>query len=101
MGNLSRSKGQRVERAMLHLHHDAGVPCCKVSRTGYTGHALQVADTFTAEVKSRANGEGFSTLARWLGSSDLLFLRRDRQHPLVVMSWSTYITIVTGKIHDV
>jgi hypothetical protein len=36
------------------------------------------------EVKARASGEGFATLARWLGDSDALFLRRDRADPLVV-----------------
>ena len=43
-----------------------------------------------AEVKARAGGGGFKTLERWLGDNDLLFLRRDRSTPLVVMPWSLY-----------
>jgi hypothetical protein len=41
----------------------------------------------TAEVKARANGEGFRQLAAWLGEHILLLLRRDPQQLLVLMPW--------------
>jgi hypothetical protein len=41
------------------------------------------------EVKARASGEGFTTLERWLGDADALFLRCDRADPLVVSAWPT------------
>jgi len=40
-----------------------------------------------SEVKTRGNGEGFTMLERWLGDADILFLRRDRPEPLVVLPW--------------
>jgi hypothetical protein len=37
------------------------------------------------EIKAREDGAGFKLLDRWLGDHDALFLRRDRQLPLVVV----------------
>jgi len=57
---------------------------------------LRIGDDLSieAEVKARANGEGFATLERWLGENDLLFPRRDRAPPLVVMNWEMYIRLM-------
>ena len=54
-----------------------------------------------AEVKARAGGDGFKTLERWLGDNDLLFLRRDRSTPLVVMPWSLYQDLMARPAGDV
>ena len=43
-----------------------------------------------AEVKARKNGTGFALLEKWLGDYNVLFLRRDRADPLVVLPWSTW-----------
>lgn len=92
-GKHSRSKGARIEREIVALHDEIPVAAEKVSRSGYTGHDLMIADTFKAEVKARANG--FALLKRWLGNNDLLFLREDGQkHPTVVMSWETYVNLL-------
>ena len=55
---------------------------------------MQVTNEFRAEVKARKSGEGFATLEKWLGAADLLFLRRDRQPPMVVMPWSVYARLM-------
>ena len=55
---------------------------------GYAGDVIVAG--LRAEVKARASGGGFVTLERWLGENDLLFLRRDRTTPLVVLPWSTW-----------
>ena len=94
MGLKSRRKGSRIERELVHRHQDAGIPAERVPLSGaaggsYTGD-LRIQGDLKAEVKARAGGEGFKTLERWLGDSDLLFLRRDRSDPLVVMPWSLY-----------
>ena len=94
MGRMQRSKGARIEREIVHLHHDAAIPAEKVSRTGHSGSDLQIANEFSGEVKARKSGEGFATLERWLGEGDLLFLRRDRQPPMVCMSWATYARLM-------
>ena len=97
MTRLSRDKGQRIERELVHLHHAAGIPASRVPLSGAAGgeyaddlHLLDL----TAEVKARKDGSGFKQLEAWLGEHDLLFLRRDRQRPLVVLSWSTYLTLM-------
>ncbi len=94
MSRMQRSKGLRVEREIVCLHHDVGIPCEKISRSGYTGPDLRIADEFLGEVKARKSGEGFATLERWLGEADLLFLRRDRQPPMICMSWNMYVQLL-------
>jgi hypothetical protein len=93
---LSRSKGARIERHIVALHQDAGIAAEKRSRTGYVGEDLRIVEAFSAEVKSRKTGEGFATLERWLGKCDLLFLKRDRQPPLVLLPWKTYLQLMTA-----
>jgi hypothetical protein len=94
-GKHSRSKGARIEREIVALHDE--IPCAaeKVSRSGYTGSDLVIADEFKAEVKARTTGKGFTLLTSWLGANDLLFLREDgKKYPMVVMPWSTYEKLI-------
>jgi hypothetical protein len=44
------------------------------------------------EVKARR--EVPRTLARWLADNDALFIRGDREQPVVVLPWSTWIRII-------
>ena len=37
---------------------------------------------------------GFVQLERWPGDNDVLFLRRDRAEPLVVLPWATWAKLV-------
>ena len=94
MGRMSRRKGQRIENELVHLHHECGIPAERVPLSGAQGGSfsgdLVIDGRYRAEVKARGDGAGFRTLERWLGDHDLLFLRRDRQRPLVVMEWDTY-----------
>lgn len=95
----------------MHLHRAAGLHAEKVPLSGaaggsYTGDVM-VDHDLRAEVKARAHGEGFKTLERWLGGCHLLFLRRDRSTPMVVMEWDTYMELIkarhqakTGEAHD-
>jgi hypothetical protein len=53
------------------------------------------------EVKARASGAGFTTLERWLADADVLFLRRDRGEPLVVLPWATWARLVPGMARAV
>ena len=101
MGAHSRRKGGRIEREIVHLHRDAGIEAERVPLSGAAGGSFAgdviVAGELRAEVKARANGEGFATLERWLGSHDLLFLRRDRAAPLVVMPWTLYARLLAAE----
>lgn len=51
-------------------------------------------DTLVAEVKARANGDGWRTLEKWLDTADVLFLMRDRAEPLVAMPWAIWADLV-------
>ena len=72
--------------------------------TRYQGNGADVdvyalgadAAPLVSEVKARANGAGFTTLERWLGTFDALFLIRDRAPPLVVLPWASWARLV-GK----
>jgi len=98
VGKFSRDKGGRAERELVHKHRDIGVPAQRVPLSGavegYKGDLIVAG--LRAEVKARASGEGFKTLEGWLGDNDLLFLRRDRAEPLVVLPWKTWARVL-GK----
>ena len=57
---------------------------------GYAQECSACPQKLIAEVKARANGQGFSTLEKWLGANDLLFLKRDRTEPMVAMNYGTF-----------
>ncbi|MFO0813580.1 MAG: hypothetical protein U0796_10195 [Gemmatales bacterium] len=103
MASRSKRKGSRVERELVSLHEPLGVPCKRVplsgAAEGFKGDLwLTLAGVqMTAEVKARANGTGFKTLEGWLGSNDLLFLRRDRATPIVLLPWETYSRLVMNS----
>jgi len=44
--------------------------------------------------KARRNGEGFATLARWLGDNDAIFLRENRAAPLVCLPWRPWLRLL-------
>jgi Holliday junction resolvase len=107
MGRLSRQKGARVEREIVGLHVALGVKAERVPLSGaarYRGNGGDVdvyalgpsAAPLIGEVKSRASGEGFTTLEKWLGENDALFLRRNRAEPLVVLPLRSWARILTG-----
>ena len=106
MGKPSRDKGMRAEREIVHLHVDMGIHAERVPLSGAAGgrfsgdvdiyvHGPNQAP-LVGEVKARKNGAGFATLERWMGENDILFLRRDRAEPMVVLPWATWVQIL-GK----
>lgn len=92
-GRKSRAKGARIEHAIVKLHAEAGIEAEKISRSGYAGDDIRIVDLY-AEVKARKDGKGFAQLEKWLGDSDMLFLRRDRKKPLVLLPWETYLQLM-------
>jgi Holliday junction resolvase len=105
---MSRDKGARIEREIVHRHTELGVKAERVPLSGaarYQGNGADI-DVYAfgpdgaplvAEVKARANGEGFATLERWLGENDLLFVRRNNADPLVVLPFSTWARLLRRK----
>lgn len=97
--SFSRNKGTRIENEIVQHLTDEGVEASRVLASGAFGrfdknlaHDLRV-EGLTAEVKARANGKGFATLEQWIGDAELLFLRRDRQKPMVTMNWETFVAL--------
>lgn len=101
-------KGTRIEREIAELHAEFGIVARRVPGSGNKagrlgpdfGGDLRIwvngdgEPPMVGEVKSRAAGSGFVTLERWLGRNDVLFLRRDRSAPMVVMNWETWATLI-------
>lgn len=106
MSRKSRDKGQRIEREIVQRHKDIGIHAERVPLSGaaggsYTGDVLIHLDRMAgliSEVKARKNGSGFTTIENWLSKNDVLFLRRDRAEPLVVMPWSTWEKLVSPDV---
>jgi hypothetical protein len=100
-GARHRQKGSRIERELVERHKNISVhaeryPLSGASRFRDSGHDIDIypfgrdAAPFVAEVKARKNGSGFAQLEKWLGEYQVLFLRRDRADPLVLLPWSTW-----------
>lgn len=107
MSASERRKGDRVEREIVDAHKNIGVhaeryPLSGASHFRGQGHDLDIyafgkdEAPAVAEVKARKEGSGFALLERWLGEYDVLFLRRDRQEPLVVLPWRMWARLI-GK----
>ena len=101
MPSRSWSKGSRIEREIAALFIEAGIKANrvdeKIGQLGKTSSADvdafiegQDKPPWKVEIKARANGEGFSTLDKWLGACEFLVLRKDRAQPGVYMTWSTF-----------
>jgi hypothetical protein len=104
-GRASRDKGARAEREIVERHKAIGVhaeryPLSGSSRFRGSGHDVDIYPfgrdeaPMVSESKSRKNGEGFATLERWLGDYDVLFLRRDRSEPMVLLPWRSWARLI-------
>jgi hypothetical protein len=93
------------ERELVDRHKTLGVhaeryPLSGASQFRGSGHDLDIyvlgpdEAPLVAEVKARANGAGFAMLGKWLGSYDVLFLRRNGADPLVVIPWHMWARIL-------
>lgn len=102
MASASKRKGSRIEREIVNKLLAEGIPAKRVPLSGALGgeHSgdVVVARRFRSEVKARRNGEGFATLKRWLGDNALLFLREDRNEPVVAMPWPVFVLLLRALI---
>ena len=97
MGLKAKRKGTRVEYKIVKLLEKEGVYSRRQPMSGSLfglPHDVVVKiphlGEMNIEVKARKGGTGFKTLARWIGSADMLMLVEDFQEPKVVMSWRTF-----------
>jgi hypothetical protein len=108
MGAMHRRKGGRVEREIVNAHRELGIHAERYPYSGGTlfrgsGHDVDIylngkdKPPLVSEVKARKEGTGFALLDRWLGNSDLLFLKRNNAPTLVVVPWRVYEALLMGK----
>ena len=89
-------KGSRVEREIVAMLTRDGIEARKQPLSGaldgWKGDIVIHHEDLdlVCEVKARKNGEGFSTLEKWLGANDILMLKRDRTEPMVAMNYGTF-----------
>jgi Holliday junction resolvase len=104
-GARHRQKGDRIEREIVDRHRALGIhaeryPLSGASRFRGSGHDIDLylfgrdSAPLVAEVKGRADGAGFTTLERWLGEFDALFLRRNNADPLVLVPWRMWARLL-------
>ena len=90
----SKAKGTRTENVIVKLHTDLGIEAERMPLSGSLGGKYSddvlIAGTVRAEVKARKNGEGFKTLETWMKNCPIMFLKRDRVEPLIVMTAAQY-----------
>ena len=108
MSRMQRSKGKRIELEIVKAHKAIGVKAERVPLSGATGYQGNAADIdvyafgdddapLVCEVKARANGAGFATLAKWLGDNDALFLRQNNAKPFAVVPWRTWERLLKAR----
>ena len=98
--------GTRVERELVQKLEAEGVTAWRVPMSGSLGGALSADIKIgkdrgcSVDVKARAGGGGFSTIEKWLGNNQALFLKRDRQEPMVVLEWEMFIELIKAYLDD-
>jgi Holliday junction resolvase len=107
-GRASRRKGDRLEREIVDRHKALGIhaeryPLSGASRFRGSGHDIDLyvfgrdEAPIVSEVKGRKNDAGFTTLEKWLGEFDALFLRRNRADPLIVLPWRMWVRLLERR----
>src|SRR5262249_39411999 len=98
-GRSPKRKGTRVERELVNLLVQLGLPCFRVPLSGATGgewsgdiHVPLLGRTRRVEVKCR--GDGFRQLYSWLGGFDLLIVKADRREPLAVLPLALVVELM-------
>ena len=89
-GRASRDKGNRLERAVVHLLQDRGLGAERVPLSGSAGGSYSgdltvpiLGRDLVVEAKARA--KGFSQIYSWLEGRDALIIKADRRDALVVL----------------
>jgi Holliday junction resolvase len=100
-GRTSRDKGNRLERAIVHLLQDHGLAAERVPLSGSAGGSFSgdvttplIGRDLTIECKSRA--KGFLKLYAWLEGRDVLIIKADRRDALVVLPLRLAVEIASA-----
>jgi Holliday junction resolvase len=89
-GRASRQKGNRAERAIVHVLQERGfaaerVPLSGAARGRFGGDVSVPLLGVDRRVEVKCRGNGFRQLYDWLNGADFLIVKADRLEPLVVL----------------
>lgn len=109
MGKAQHEKGYREENNLVNKHKSLNIYAERVPLSGavrYQGNGGDVdiyyrgkdQPPITAELKARGNGEGFKQLEKWMGDHNVMFLKRNKKDPMVVVSWDLWIAFCLCSI---
>ena len=89
-GRASREKGNRTERALVHVLCSHGfaaerVPLSGSARGRFGGDVSIPLLGVDRRVEVKVRGKGFRELYRWLDDADFVVVRADRRELLVVL----------------
>jgi len=114
-GKSAKDKGRRGEHKVVDFHTALGVPSFRMPLSGSLGGILkgdqvvgaaskdELVDPqrplFRGETKWRKKGEGFTTIKRWLGEHDILFLLENHKPMTVVMTSEMYAKLIERYYH--
>lgn len=102
MSSPSKVRGYQVEKWLERKHKENGIDCERVPLSGsmggkYSGD-LAIPNVerraFVCESKARRDGTGFKVIEGWLEEKDILFIKRNNQNPMIVLSWETYLKLM-------
>ena len=104
-GRASRQKGNRTERALVHVLQEHGfaaerVPLSGAARGRFGGDLSVPLLGVDRRVEVKCRGTGFRQLYAWLDVADFLIVRSDRSEPLVVIPFRLAVEIAKAAEHS-
>lgn len=104
------AKGYRLENWLVKALQGLGLTARRQPLSGAYGTSVGAEDLrgdvvfhvgperFSVECKSRSTGGGFVQLEKWIAGHDCLVLKRDRQQPMVVLTWDAFSKMAQSGI---
>jgi Holliday junction resolvase len=104
-GAKHRQKGNRQERAIVDLLRSHGLNAYRVplsgSCVGFKDDIEVRLPNKTMRIESKARGNGFTSLYRWLEGTDVLIIKADRERALAVLDFEEFARLLAAQCREV
>lgn len=102
MGRASRDKGNRFEREIVNTYRSEGFEAQRVPLSGGAGGDFQddiILKLPTGEIRgeAKARANGFKQIYDWLKPKSFLYIKADRERPLVIMDLQQFIGLLVSN----